>query len=76
MSLDLYSRLGTRSRRALSRRYKHFNIPYNYVPRKQLIERLSLETGLPEDTIKQELMKERLEILKEKYGEEITYKDV
>ncbi|MBD2040186.1 hypothetical protein [Microcoleus sp. FACHB-672] len=60
--MQLYSRLSTRSRRAISRRTWHGR-PYDYRPRGDLLVRLSKETGLSISGVYEQLQKERREIL-------------
>lgn len=63
MNLILYPRLGTRSRRALTRRSGKFGRRYTYRPKGHLLDRLSRETGLTVDAVRLQLEKERQYLL-------------
>ncbi|HEY9696752.1 MAG TPA: hypothetical protein V6D10_05785 [Trichocoleus sp.] len=60
---DLWSRLSTRSRRSLQRRRKRFGHPYQYQPRKVLLERLSQELGISEADVRERLHELRQSLL-------------
>jgi hypothetical protein len=55
----LYSRLSTRSRRALVKTKKQWGHPYHYNPRGNLLERLSRETGMTIEAVYIQLLRER-----------------
>lgn len=61
--MDLYSRLSTKSKRALLKVSKRYGHPYYYKPRGNLIKRLAAETGKSFDEIFLELMQLRYERL-------------
>jgi hypothetical protein len=69
MTIDLYFRLGYRSKRAMLRTkgrvkggcYEHAY----YSPRWDLLERLSRETGLTPEECERKLQQERIELLRE-----------
>lgn len=63
----LWTQLGTRSRRALSRRNKRFGHPYTYRPRGTLLLRLARENNTTIETIYQQLMELRAELLRSNY---------
>lgn len=67
MSSDflLYSKLSTRSKRALRRAKKRNGQPYNYSPRGTLLQRLSRQTGLSIDAVYSQLVRERAELLRQ-----------
>ena len=60
--MELYTRLSTRSRRAISRQTWRGR-PYEYRPRGDLLQRLSRETSLSISAVHEALQKERREIL-------------
>lgn len=64
MELKFYPSLNRRSKRALLRKRKRFGHPYHYNPRKRLLERLSHQSGLSIEEVKEQLRKERAFILK------------
>lgn len=59
MNLQLYPRLSTRSRRALTKTKGRFGRVYYYKPRGTLLQRLSSETGLSIEDVYNQLMRER-----------------
>ena len=63
MALDLYHRLGRKSKAALIRTKKKFGRKYFYRPRFPLLDRLSKETGLSMGEVALKLMEEREELL-------------
>jgi hypothetical protein len=65
MNLTLYSRLSTRSKKALSRKNGHWGKPYVYRPRGRLLERLVRETGMTINQVRSQLEKEREYLLKQ-----------
>jgi len=65
MTLDLYYRLGTCSRRAITKTRKKYGRPYIYRPRGDLLERLAQETGLSLWDVRQKLYEEREELLQQ-----------
>jgi hypothetical protein len=63
MELELYFKLGTCSRRAISKKTKKGGKPYNYRPRGDLLHRLSEETGKSLEDVLKQLERERALIL-------------
>ena len=59
MEIILYSRLSTRSKRALLKTKKSFGKTYYYSPRGNLLQRLSQETGMSPEQVASQLVKER-----------------
>lgn len=59
MKLLLYRRLSTRSRRAIRKTKGRWGHPYKYRPRGNLMARLAEETGLSQEAVYDQLMKER-----------------
>jgi len=59
MDLLLYPLLGKRSRNALKRLRRGYGKNSVYTPRKVLLDRLKAETGLDDQQIYQQLLKER-----------------
>lgn len=62
--LDLYYRLQTKSRRAIHKTKKRFGRRYQYNPRIDLLKRLSEETGMSVINVRNQLLRERAEILR------------
>ena len=60
----LWQKLGTRSRRAVLKTKKKYGQPYIYNPRPKLLTRLSVETGLSMDETYNQLLRERVIMLK------------
>jgi len=60
---DLWSQLGTCSRRAISRRRKQFGHPYVYRPRGSLLARLAAENHISIEEAYRQLMELRQKIL-------------
>jgi hypothetical protein len=58
-TLTLYHRLNLRSKRAILKTKKRWGHPYRYQPKQILLSRLSQETGMSEEQVKQQLLKER-----------------
>jgi hypothetical protein len=58
-TLTLYHRLNLRSKRAILKTKKRWGHPYRYNPRQILLSRLSQETGLSIEQIKEQLFEER-----------------
>ena len=71
MDLLLYPLLSERSQKALRRLRKGYAKNYVYTPRKVLLDRLKAETGLDDQQIYQQLLKEREYLTTGKNG--ITY---
>jgi hypothetical protein len=67
MNLILYSKLGTDSKKALTRKSGRWGKPYNYRPRGHLLERLARETGLTLNQVRSQLEKEREYLISQKY---------
>jgi len=67
MNLTLYSKLSTRSKKALTRKNKQWGKPYYYRPRGHLLERLARETGMTIDQVRSQLEKEREYLLQQEY---------
>jgi hypothetical protein len=67
MNLTLYPKLGTRSKKALTRKFSHWGKPYIYTPRGTLLLRLSRETGMTINQVRSQLEKEREYLLQQKY---------
>jgi hypothetical protein len=63
--LILYSRLQTKSRRALLKVRGRFGRPYFYRPRGDLLQRLSRETGLSIEQVYVQLFREREILLRD-----------
>jgi hypothetical protein len=59
MRLVLYPRLNLRSKRAILRTKNRWGHPVRYNPRKQLLQRLSEEFKIPEETVRKQLLEER-----------------
>ena len=59
MELKLYPRLNLRSKRAILKVKKQFGNPYNYNPWMALLKRLSAETGMSVEEVRNQLFKER-----------------
>lgn len=64
MKLIIYPRLSTRSKRAFIRTTKKFGRPYRYVPRHQLIDRLTKELNLNRSQVLAQIQKERAWLIK------------
>lgn len=60
---EIWSRLSTRSRRALRKRVKKWGHPYKYSPRSDLVYNLSHELNLPTFEIATALVEMHWEIL-------------
>jgi len=67
MDLILYSRLGTDSKKALTKKNGRWGKPYIYRPRGRLLERLARETGLTIYQVREKLEKEREYLITQKY---------
>lgn len=65
MELRAYSRLSTRSRRAITRKLGRFGKKYQYTPRGRLLVRLSQEMGMSKESVYNLLMEEREYLLKQ-----------
>lgn len=59
MELKLYPMLNLRSKRAILKTKKQFGNPYSYNPRMSLLKRLASETGMDEQQVRDQLLKER-----------------
>jgi hypothetical protein len=57
--LILYHLLSTRSRRAITKTTARFGRRYRYTPRRNLVERLSIETGMSHVQVYEKLYQER-----------------
>lgn len=66
MNLTLYPKLGTRSKKALTRKTGRWGKPYNYRPRGRLLEKLARETGLTLSQVRSQLEKEREYLIAQK----------
>lgn len=64
MRLICYPKLSTRSRRAIVREKTKWGRPYYYRPRANLMMRLSRETGMTVGQVYNQLMVERLYLLR------------
>lgn len=64
--LKLYPLLSTCSKRALRRTKKRWGHRYDYRPMPTLLNRLSVETGMTKEMVRDQLMQEREYILKYK----------
>jgi hypothetical protein len=67
MNLILYPKLGTLSKKALTRKTGRWGNPYVYTPRGSLLQRLSQETGLPLSQVRSQLERERQYLLNHNY---------
>ena len=76
MELICYFLLGTKTRRLMTKKNSRGGKKYHYQPREQLIKRLASELKLTELTTREQILKERLFLLQEIYGNEITKTDV
>lgn len=61
--LDLYSRLSTRSKRALTKTRGRWGHEYDYRPRGDLLVRLAQETGMSIEQVYNQLLKERMMLI-------------
>ena len=59
MELRAYSRLSTRSRRAITRKLSRFGKKYQYTPRGRLLVRLAGELRMTKEAVFSLLMEER-----------------
>ena len=59
MELIIFPRLSTRSKRAMLRTKKKWGHVYQYIPRRHLLERLKIETGMSEMDILVQIYQER-----------------
>ena len=66
MEIVLFNRLGTNSKRAMLRINKQWGHSYTYEPRVTLLKRLSAETGMTLTQVRNQLIKERLFLIKHK----------
>jgi hypothetical protein len=67
MNLTLYPKLGTDSKKALTRKNGRWGKPYIYRPRGHLLERLARETGLTLSQVRSQLEAEREYLIAQKY---------
>ena len=67
MNLILYPKLGTDSKKAVTRKSGRWGKPYYYRPRGHLLERLARETGMTINQLRSQLEKEREYLLQQKY---------
>jgi hypothetical protein len=63
--MDFYSSLSTNSKRAFLRTKRQNGKPYKYLPRPRLLVRLSREAGISIDQAREQLLRERAEILRQ-----------
>lgn len=63
MDMIIYPLLGTTSRRAMVRETAKFGQPYTYRPRGNLLERLSLETGMSKESVLRQIQRERQKLI-------------
>jgi hypothetical protein len=68
MNLILYPKLGTDSKKALTKKNSRWGKPYNYKPRGRLLERLARETGLTIYQVRSQLEREREYLIAQKYS--------
>ena len=68
MTINLYYKLSTCSRRAIRRKNGPGGRPYYYRPRMPLLKRLAEETGMTVEQVQDALMEERKELLNLTYG--------
>lgn len=59
MKIIIYPLLGTTSRRAMVRENGKWGKPYVYRPRGDLLDRLSIDTGMPKDSVLRQIERER-----------------
>lgn len=59
MNLKIYPRLCKESKNAIKRKLWRWGNPYEYVPRANLVKRLSQELGMTEEQIKEQIKEER-----------------
>jgi len=64
MNLKVYPLLSTRSKRAMLRVRKKWGHPYYYIPRHQLLVRLSSELGMTQQQVIEQVQEERKFLLK------------
>ena len=67
MDLTLYPKLGTDSKKALTRKNGRWGKPYVYKPRGSLLERLARETGMTIYQVRSQLEQEREYLIAQKY---------
>jgi hypothetical protein len=67
MNLTLYPKLGTDSKKALTKKNGRWGKPYIYRPRGTLLLRLSRETNLTIDQVRSQLEREREYLIAQKY---------
>ncbi len=60
---QIWTRLCTRSRRAIRREFKKYGKPYRYTPRGDLLENLEYEFGISREQAYMELLAIRQELL-------------
>lgn len=60
--------MGTKSQRLMLKRRKAFGRPYRYMPRADLVDRLSHELRLPPEAIVRQIHEERMFLLKQVYN--------
>jgi hypothetical protein len=65
MTILLYPRLSTCSKRALMKTKKRWGYSYSYNPKGNLLQRLSNETGMTIEQVYHQLQAERVELLKD-----------
>jgi hypothetical protein len=80
MQLKVFPLLDTRCKRLMQRRKcrgrRRRGQTYHYNPQTRLINRLASQLRMPPDQVRQQIAKERLYLLQQIYGLEITKKDV
>ncbi len=67
MNLTLYPRLGTDSKKALTKKNGRWGKPYVYRPRGHLLERLARETGMTIYQVRSQLEQEQEYLIAQKY---------
>lgn len=72
MDLLCFPLLSKASRTLMEKRYRFgggkYNNLYRYRPQYRLIQRLSRALNMPENKVREQIAKERLYLLREKYG--------
>jgi len=63
MNIIIYPLLGTTSRRAMVREKSKFGRAYVYRPRGNLLDRLSVDTGMSKDSVLRQIERERLYLI-------------
>lgn len=80
MELQIFYLVCTRTKRLLQRRYKPGGKggkrKYHYVPQIRLVRRLASELKISESQVRRKIAEERLYLLRQLYGDEISISDV